>query len=179
MARPSDLPTIEHYAHGKRARYVCGCRCEKCRTANRLYARSRAKAIIFHGKDSIVSAQATRQHLLYLSRHEVGRRAVAAASGVSETIIQQIRSGNKKTIRASTQNAILGVTTGCLSDHAHVSAKSTWQMLDELLREGFTKTELARRLGYKTPSLQMKRTRITAKTHVRVERFYRIIMAGA
>ncbi len=32
--RPADLPLPEHYAHGTRARYVSGCRCDACRAAN-------------------------------------------------------------------------------------------------------------------------------------------------
>jgi len=35
MTRPHDMPPAEHFAHGTRARYVTGCRCEPCRASNR------------------------------------------------------------------------------------------------------------------------------------------------
>lgn len=41
MTRPHDLPAPESYAHGTRARYVTGCRCDKCRAANTEAARER------------------------------------------------------------------------------------------------------------------------------------------
>lgn len=34
MAKPTDLPPKEAYEHGTRARYVAGCKCDKCRKAN-------------------------------------------------------------------------------------------------------------------------------------------------
>ncbi len=42
--RPADLPPADRYAHGTRARYVSGCRCDDCRRANRLYERARYAA---------------------------------------------------------------------------------------------------------------------------------------
>ena len=41
--RPSDLPPAEHYAHGSRARYVAGCRCDACRAANCAYYHERQR----------------------------------------------------------------------------------------------------------------------------------------
>lgn len=44
--RPVDLPPIEHYPHGTRARYVAGCRCTECRAANkRAYHELQKRAI--------------------------------------------------------------------------------------------------------------------------------------
>lgn len=34
-SRPIDMPSAEHFDHGTRSKYVCGCRCEPCRAANR------------------------------------------------------------------------------------------------------------------------------------------------
>lgn len=33
--RPIDIPPAEHFTHGTRSRYVCGCRCAPCTGANR------------------------------------------------------------------------------------------------------------------------------------------------
>jgi hypothetical protein len=74
------------------------------------------------------------------------------------------------------------VTHAAHSDGALISNARTWQRITVLLREGFTKTELARRLGSraKTPSLQVGRHgQVKARTAVKVERLYNIIMAGS
>jgi len=42
--------------------------------------------------------------------------------------------------------------------------------------EGFSKAEIARRLGYRRPALQLGRRRILAKNAARVERFFRLTM---
>jgi hypothetical protein len=90
--------------------------------------------------------------------------------------IRRIRSGDRKHIRKSTQDKILAVTADAISDASVVPAASTWSQIEELLDEGFTKAELARRLGYATPALQLRKDRILARTAARVDRFYRTIM---
>jgi len=171
-----------NWQHGSRARYVSGCHCAQCREANRLYYYVRIKAKIFGRWDGIVPAGRARRHILKLSRRGIGRRAVAAVSGVSETILFRIRSGLRRQIRASTERRILAVTFDAYSDAALVSNARTWQRIGVLLSEGFTKQELARRLGSKAkePKLQIAtRGECLARTAVKVERLYKIIMAGA
>lgn len=175
--RPKDIPPPERFPHGVRARYTSGCRCVECRQANRLYARKRAKHIIFHGKNDLVQADKSRRHLEYLSRHGVGRRAVADASGVSCTVIAEIRSGSKANVRRETERKILAVTRDAHSDHALIPANRTKRQIEELISEGFTKAEIARRLGYKTKALQISAGLITAKTATKIDRFYQAIMA--
>lgn len=43
--RPTDLAPAEHFPHGTRARYVCGCRCDECRGANNRRYRERMAAM--------------------------------------------------------------------------------------------------------------------------------------
>jgi len=168
-----------NWPHGTRARYVSGCHCAECREANRLYYYVREKAKIFGRWDGVVPAARARRHMLRLSRCGVGRRAVGAVSGVADTILSHIRSGRRKKIRASTERRILAVTSAAHSDGALVSNARTWQRINVLLREGFTKTELARRLGSKakTPSLQIAmRGEVLARTAIKVERLYNLVM---
>ena len=179
MPRPVDMPGIDRYQHGMRARYVCGCRCSDCTRANREYARKRAKDVIFHGKNDLVSASTVRKHLKMLSRKGVGRRAVQCACDVGATTLQEIRDGRKSMVRRSTAERILSVTSEAASDHAAISAMKTWQQLNELLRDGFTKAELTKRMGFKNPAIQFGRRRVLASTAAKVDRFYRTIMAGA
>lgn len=176
--RPADMPPADRFSHGTRSRYTSGCRCMDCRGANTLWARQRAKAIIFHGKNPLVPAAGARAHLSSLSRRGIGRRAVADACDVSLTVIFQIRSGRKTQIRRSTETRILAVTCDAAADRAIVPAAQTWAQIRRLLHEGFSKAELARRLGYASPALQLNRKKITAANAARVDRFYRQIMAG-
>lgn len=175
--RPTDMPPAERFEHGTRARYVCGCRCDECRRSNREYARSRAKAKIFHGSDILVPSARARKHLMKLSSKGIGRRSVQASCDVTDTILQQVKNGTKTQIRRSTEQKILSVTADACGDATLKPAARTWRMLDHLLDEGFSKAELARRLGYRTPAIQIKRNRVTAATEVRVQRFYNQIMA--
>lgn len=160
-------------AHGRRARYVAGCRCDLCRAANRNYARKRLHAQKDGDWNGIVDATEARRHLLWLSRQGVGRRAVHAASDVALTVIAGVRDGTKTQIRARTERKILAVTPDMVSDRALVKPGRTYQRIKHLVEEeGFSKAELARRLGYRSPALQFRRTRMTARNVARVEALY-------
>jgi hypothetical protein len=162
---------------GTRAKYVVGCRCARCRAANTAGMRARTKRQIFHGKNPLVSARAARRHIIALSHSGVGRRAVAEASDIGKTTIQLIGAGCKRQIRAWTERAILAVTADAALDGAYIPAAKTQAQIRELITEGFTRAELARRLGYKTPNLQFGRGRISAVNAAKVDRFYRRTMA--
>lgn len=162
--------------HGTRLRYISGCRCLPCRAANSRYECERAAARRRGEWNGIVPADRARRHLRKLSRAGIGRRAVADASDISATIIHEIGIGRRRRIRAGTERQILRVDTSARADHSTVPAGRTWQRIRRLLEEGFSKAELARRLGYKTPALQLNRRQVLAKNAMRVERFYRLTM---
>jgi hypothetical protein len=79
-------------------------------------------------------------------------------------------------IRARTLRRILAVTPAQLADRSFVSAKSTWRLIRQLLEEGYTKAAIARLLGYKSPALQFRRTRVFASTEMRVKRLHSKLM---
>jgi hypothetical protein len=159
--------------HGTRLRYLAGCRCMLCRAANSRYECERAAARRRGRGNGIVDASRARAHLLRLSRAGVGRDAVRHASDVSRTVLQGIAAGRKTMIRAETERRILAVDASARADGSLVPAGRTWQRIDELLEEGYTKAFIARALGAKTPALQVRRDRILARTAVKVERLYR------
>jgi hypothetical protein len=180
MSRPNDLPAIDKFPHGTRARYVSGCRCDLCRKANRDYAHKRAVKQIFGDWNGLVDSSRARRHILRLSTHGIGRRSVSQASGVAQSVIHEIRQGTKKTIRARTEKQILSVTKEAFRSGTLVSAAGTWNAIDHLVSdEGFSKAEIARRLEYKSPALQIKRERITGRTLRRFQQFYSDLMAEA
>lgn len=159
--------------HGTRLRYVGGCRCFRCRRANSDYERERKAARAAGDWNGLVSAERAREHLRSLSKRGVGKRAVAAASDVCMTVLQDIRTGRKAQIRARTERKILAVTRDMASDRALVAPGRTFRLIDQLLEEGFTKAELARRLGYRNGALQFRRHRMTARNVARIERLHR------
>jgi hypothetical protein len=178
--RPTSLRDVAALAaqksHGTRLKYMAGCKCLPCRAANSRYECERAKARLAGDWNGLVPALAARRHLLRLSKQGVGRRAVAAACDVSLTIVASIRSGTRTQIRKRTQDRILGVTRLAVSDAALVPANETWRQINALLEEGFTKAELARRLGFRTPALQVGKGKILARTAARVDRLFRMLM---
>lgn len=123
--------------------------------------------------NGLVDAAPARRHLRKLSKRGVGRRSVGAACDVGDTTLQQIVTGRKKRIRKRTSDRILEVDLGAISDHCLVPAGRTQKMLDALTEEYFTKQEVARLLGYKSPQLQIGKRRVLARTEARVERLYR------
>lgn len=169
MSAPSDLPPAEHWPHGVRARYSSGCRCDACRAANTAYERQRARHRVYHGPDVLVSARRARRHLRALSRRGVGRRAVGAACDVGETTLERIKNGTKTQIRRSTEAKILSVDAQAMADSVPVDAGPTWKLLNELIDKGWPKAELARRLGYKVPALQVGKKQVLLKTAHKVK----------
>jgi hypothetical protein len=159
--------------HGHRLRYLAGCRCFHCRRANSDYERERQAARAAGDWNGIVDAAAARRHIRALSRQGVGRRIVAAVSDVALTVIQDVRSGKKRQIRARTERRILAVTPACRGDAALVSAAETWKRIEWLLEEGFTKARIAQELGAKTPALQIRRDKVTARTAAKVAALWR------
>ena len=244
MSRPFDLPDMTTRAHGTRSRYVAGCRCDKCRSANTVFARKRAKeaklrvqllspnptrfelcpqewtapdgakAIRFYKRacpgldnepcvskshlrsdsvggvcskcreklvwNGIVSSDAARKHILKLAHAGVGSRSISAASDVGRSLIQKLKRGDAPRIRAEVERRILAVTPEKARGAGNlVNAKPTWSRINRLMDEGFTKREIARRMGYRSPAIPLnpKRKLITAASAMRYERFYNRIMA--
>jgi hypothetical protein len=101
---------------------------------------------------------------------------VAKSAKVSKTIIAMILNGKRKNIRRQAELRILAVRSDAHADHALIPAKETWLMINKLLREGFSKRQLAKRLGYKK-AIQFKRDFVLKATEIKIRRFYKMIMA--
>lgn len=156
--------------------YERGCRCLACRVTNAANERRR-RAIRRMGEKNIVDPTTARAHLLMLSKAGVGRKSVSDACDVSITVLQRIRQGRRRYIRWETEHRILSVTPEAFSGGSVIDSATTWKQAERLLEEGFTRSELAGRLGLAKPELRWG-SRITGRTAVRVDRLYRTIMAG-
>jgi hypothetical protein len=185
MSRPDDMTRLdklaERHPHGTRVRYVTGCKCMLCRAANSRYESARKIARENGDWNGLIPADRARAHLRNLARNGIGRRLVADISGVGNTILQEVKMGRKRTIRARTERAILAVTIEARASRTLVKAAPVWAQINRLLREGFTQAELARRLGSKAkhPALQLRGHVITAQNAMRVERLHAQVMAGS
>lgn len=173
---PSVTALGKDKPHGTRLKYKAGCRCLRCKAANACYEAARAQERATGGWDGLVSAEAARRHVLRLSKQGVGRRALSAASDVAERVIANIRSGKQLNIRKSTEERLLRVSDQAPNDGALIGANGAWRQITKLLAEGFSKAELARRLGYQSPSLQFGKIRVRARTAARIDRLYRMLM---
>lgn len=171
----STLPSIEHYAHGVRARYVAGCRCAECRAATARYERERK----LRPRNPLVPASAARVHLAQLSAQGVGRRAVAAATDIPESTLGYVNNGTRPHLRLVTEQKILAVSVDAISDGALVDASETWRLLRALIKEGHTKRSIARAMGSeaRAPKLQVRNSKVTAAMALRVKRLYAQLQA--
>lgn len=155
--------------HGDRLRYIGGCRCDDCRQANTDYERERSQARAAGDWNGIVDAGRALAHIKWLSKRGIGRRAIAAASDVSETCIADIRAGKKTRIRARTERNILAVTQDAASDRALINAGPSWKLINELLSKGVIKSRIARELGYKGAGIQLNKHKITVRNAYKVQ----------
>jgi hypothetical protein len=164
---------------GDRIKYMSGCRCTPCRAANSNYETERAAARRRGEWNGYVPANKARHHLILLSRRGIGRDTVSDLTGLGVTMIDQIRMGSQKNLRAMNEKKILAVDLDLVANDAQlISAVKTWERIRWMLREGFTKTEIARRLGYKTHALQLNKKQITARNAQKVEQLYNRLRAG-
>jgi hypothetical protein len=167
----------DKHPHGTRVRYMTGCKCMLCRAANSRYETERAAARKNGDWNGTVDAAPLRLHLRKLSRRGIGYKTVAAAADISKTTLFDVISRRKQRVRARTLRRCLEVTADAIADHALVKSAPTWAKVNRLLREGFSKAEIARRIGKKTPALQLNRRSVIAINASRVERLYRTVMA--
>ena len=131
-----------------------------------------------------VLAGRSRRRLITLSRRGVGRKAVHEFTGLDHKTLREIKSGATKYVRRSTHALIFSVPFNAHCDKALIPARKTWQMVTALKEEGFTQSELARRLGNKPSrrshqTLNIGKDRVTAKTQMKVEQLYNRVMAEA
>lgn len=164
--------------HGKRASYIAGCRCMLCRAANSRYSCERAAAQRKGDYRGLVPADKVREYLHALSKKGVGYKSVADAAGVSKTILARVLWGKRLHVRANTERAVLAITAEAIAGGALVPASRVWKKLDRLIDMGYSKSQLARWMGYKRPALQINRRQVTAATAAKVDRLCALIEQG-
>lgn len=163
-----------HYAHGTRANYRTGCRCVPCRSANACYETARARA---KGRGSGIEAQTVdagpaRRRLEELKALSVGIRQAAKLAGLSVRTVQRIRTGASANIRPAVARAILGIQEPYKAGGVRVNGYTTRHYIESLLREDYVEADIARRLGFRGPTLRLG-PNVTVRTARRVYRLWR------
>jgi hypothetical protein len=118
-----------------------------------------------------VSAAAARLHLQHLAVLGIGIRQVSRMTGVAASVVRAVRNGRTETLRASTSARLLA-TPPQPAPGALVAATRSWRCIDSLEREGYTRRELAARLGLHSQQLQLAPRRIRASTASRLHQLY-------
>jgi hypothetical protein len=130
--------------------------------------------------NGLVDAARARAHLRALSAQGVGYKSVHAASDVAASVLAAVIDGSRTKIRADTERAIFAVDASAIADHAPVPAGPTLELVEKMRARGFTRSNIARLLGYKTKALQLGVTgdQVIAKSAAAVERLWRRIERG-
>lgn len=125
-----------------------------------------------------MDATPAREHLKFLTSLGVGRRAVADTIGMNESALQKIRKGQTRRIQPVNLKKILDVGVEAAADGARINPVPTRRMLRKLMKEGFTKRELARRLNRRGRLLRIaSKKRVTARNAMKVQQLYDRVMA--
>jgi len=126
----------------------------------------------------LVSSDRARAHLRKLARAGVGKIAVRDACDVPASMLHEIRRGRYPRIRVETERRILAVDRQAAADHAIVDGRRTHRAIAQMQGLGLTKTEIAQRLGYQRPAIQIK-PRVIVRTEARVLRLLAEVRAEA
>lgn len=146
--------------HGTRAKYVVdGCRCHRCRQANTAYWRERRR----RPGPALIPAAAVRDHLRWLQERGVGRRQVAALSGVPESVVAGVRSGGRRRVSIATADRLLSVTADQPAAGALVDAAEARRLVELLVDAGRTRSWIAQELGATGRALRLGERTTTAR----------------
>jgi transcriptional regulator with XRE-family HTH domain len=166
-------------AHGTRVKYVHdSCRCADCTAANTAYVvelgrETRARAVGYDIEPRLIDAQPAVERLKLLRRNGIGARTVEELTGISRSTLREITSGQTKRIRPDTLDLIMQVTYDDRPGGTQVDARPTWQLINKLLRKGFTKVAIATAIaGKPTHQLQISKHLVTLRIERRVQQVY-------
>jgi hypothetical protein len=105
---------------------------------------------------------------------------VSERSGVAVSSIQRITNGTRTKARRETVDAILAVGRSAAHGTAPVPAGPTWERVNELLANGWTKKAIGQHLtgDPRTVSLQLNRERVTADNARKIEALHAQALRG-
>lgn len=167
--------------HGYAKYKAEGCRCYTCAWAVSQYNIRRERAIAAGTWQPRIDAEPARAHVLQLMAAGLGRRRIAALSGISATSIEALlqgKSGRPPTRRIAHETAarLLSVTgdRATPADGTPVASTGTHRRIQALACLGWTLTEQARRYGLSVGSyaVLLDRQQVLKSTADRVRMLY-------
>lgn len=168
--------------HGSHAKYALErCRCDLCRQAQREYNRARVRAIARPDETwcPYIDAAPVREHIEWLASCGIGLKSLAKLAGVPHGTLSKLVYGDRargmppsRRVRPFTAQKITAIMPYHAAGAQRVPAAPTWRLLNELIALGWSRAELARRLGHQGPGLQINKTRVLASTARQVERLH-------
>jgi len=157
------------YDHGTRRAYRSGCRCLRCRDANAQATRNHRAAPL-----GTVDASPARLHLAQLQAAGLGYRQIARLAGCASVTVRRVLAGCPQ-LRPATAARLLSVRP-ILAHGATVPGTKTHRQIDSLHREGFTRREIAFRLGSLSQQLQLH-LRVRVRSALKVAQLYHHLSA--
>lgn len=142
--------------HGYARYRLDGCRCYACGWARAEYDERRNRLIAYGRWHPFVDAKSVREHVLLLVDAGVGRRRLAALSGISGSVLSKLLYGvpsrgqpPTRRLRPETARRLLEVepTLDSVADGALVDATGSARRLRALIAVGWSGSKLADRLG--------------------------------
>lgn len=164
---PNDTcehPQAEHF-HGTHACYVLDrCRCLPCSRSNARYERSRAKWLAGVVPHPLVEAEPARQKALELMDGGMSLKRIAKVSGVAQSSLGKLVYGiptqgrpPSKKVHRETAAKILDCPLD-VADGARVDGREARRIVAELVKRGWWKAEISRRITGNPNAYALQRT---------------------
>ena len=156
-------------AHGDRARYVAGCRCDLCRQANRAYLDDYKAARKIEGRQT-VPAHGVVEHLAKLRSSGVELTAIARMSGCSVHHLRAVGRGEYARVTRRLHDGVLSIQPGDYSENSRVPVAEAHKLVAEIRARGVQVQTIAHALGYKYHHLSFagRSTYVTKRTYRRL-----------
>lgn len=174
-----EKPPCVEGTHGK---YSKGCRCEPCTVAHRIYGRNRSRLRAQEAYGFIVipsnrvDSTETRNHLLFLSKKNIGIEYLHKKTGVSRSALYKIKKGKYPTVSASIANKILSVPAIAAADGHYVRADEAKKMMAKMLKAGYRPTEIGRAYNGYSQSIKLEKY-IRKYKHDKIKKIYEVFMS--
>ena len=174
------------HRHGTRVAYVAdGCRCTRCRAANRAAERNRTAALRVGCWEPYVDPGPARVRLKLLRENGVGLDQIAKITNTPKSTIRRLLREpdfSPRRIRPETADRLMAVRPSPehVAPRSQVDAGETLCRIEILVAAGHSIPELARALGKSTVSLRrtLDRRTVTAQTALSVSNLYDRIHPG-
>ena len=177
-AKPPCLHKMVTHQCGTNARYVLDkCRCEPCREARSQAERRRQKYAVGILPHPMVDARPVHEHVESLIAQGMGRKRIAAVSGVPHGSLSKLIYGDPKRsmapsrrVRRSTADRLLATRLD-VADGAKVDRTEFDALVDELTARGWSKRQIAKRVtGPQANALQAGRHSDVSAGNIRILR---------